>query len=891
MQRILSFRGKHEVDEHLDVRWVMICRRRIVILLVFFFLVSYVNVTMASSSGKTGKSVTGCTCHTGSGMVTPTLSGLPSGDYYTGTTYSLTISGTGSPSGTKGGFDLSSSSGTFSNPGANAKLESGEVTHSNKNSRSWTVDWTSPTAGTGTVTFYLAVNFVNGNGAVSGDGWGTNSWQVSESTSSTNTPPEITGISWVPASPTKETGLEMLYSYFDDDGDSEAVSQTEIMWYRDGLRISSIDGLLTVPNSWIAKDQQWTVEIIPHDGSEPGSTYSFGPVTIGNTMPIARNLEITPSEPADTDSLTLSYNYYDLDGDVEQSTVIRWYLDGVRIEDIDDSDTVSSLMIRSGDEWEARVTPDDGTDYGLIASTGIIIIGSSNTQPTCTIYISPGNPVTDQPLQAIVGWFDADGDNLVGEEIRWLKDGIQISAYNDMEWVPSEATTKNEIWTAQARVYDGLIWSEWADANGITILNTPPVVTSINLLPEGELITTDNLTVVWEQFDLDGDARDGSEIRWWVNGEWLPEYNGMVTIPSIETHRDQHWAVQILPRDGDTLGSGMTTSARVIENANPEMPELALGAGSIGYLGAPMIFPELAAPNSLESMVIFASSSDVDNDPLFFDVKWLRNGFHVPDLDGESSVPAERLEPGQEWQVTVIVNDPWGLSNEASKSIIIINLAPIPAWNTLLESPLAGSIITLDGSDSIDLDGEVTNWNWLIDGMSYVGQSIEVVLGPGTHSVGLTTIDDWGDSASITSDLTLGPAQTIDSLTVNLIGTMVKLSWSGIGNDYRIYHSTSPITSVVDMKPIGSSESGSWSEVAPVATTLYYVVTQIIDGQEVIWISVGENVISVDASVAAEALDNTPTGSIKYLQLPLILLFISMAIGSMTYVIVGRRRT
>jgi hypothetical protein len=93
------------------------------------------------------------------------------------------------------------------------------------------------------------------------------------------------------------------------------------------------------------------------------------------------------------------------------------------------------------------------------------------------------------------------------------------------------------------------------------------------------------------------------------------------------------------------------------------------------------------------------------------------------------------------------------------------------------------------------------------------------------------------------------------------------------------------------MKPIGSSESSSWSEVAPVATTLYYAVTQIIDGQEVIWISVGENVISVDATVVAGALDNTPTGSIIYLQLPLILLFISMAIGSMTYVLVGRRRS
>jgi hypothetical protein len=328
----------------------------------------------------------------------------------------------------------------------------------------------------------------------------------------------------------------------------------------------------------------------------------------------------------------------------------------------------------------------------------------------------------------------------------------------------------------------------------------------------------------------------------------------------------------------------------VIENVNPEMPEIVLGTGSTGYLGAPMIFPELSAPNSLESMVIFASSSDFDNDPLFYDVKWSRNGFHVPDLDGESLVPAERLEPGQEWQVTVIVNDPWGLSNEASMSITIINLAPIPAWNTLLESPLAGSKISLDGSDSIDLDGEVINWIWLVDGVSYIGQSIEVVLGPGTHSVGLTTIDDWGDSASTTSDLTLGSVQMVDSLTVNLIGTKVELSWSGIGDDYRIYHSTSPITSVANMMPIGSSESSSWSEVAPVATTLYYAVTQIIDGQEVIWIS-GENVVIIDATAASGASDNNPTGSILFLQLPLILLFISMAIGSMTYVIVGRRRS
>ena len=123
----------------------------------------------ANSSGKTGSSSSGCGgCHGGANTMTPTLTtDIPSSGYTPGAVYSLTIGGTGGVSGTNGGFNLDSSSGTFSNPGTNAQIVSGEVTHSNSNARTWTVDWTAPSTGTGDVTFLLAVNFANGNGAVS----------------------------------------------------------------------------------------------------------------------------------------------------------------------------------------------------------------------------------------------------------------------------------------------------------------------------------------------------------------------------------------------------------------------------------------------------------------------------------------------------------------------------------------------------------------------------------------------------------------------------------------------------------------------------------------------------------------------------------------------------
>ena len=61
-------------------------------------------------------------------------------------------------------------------------------------------------------------------------------------------------------------------------------------------------------------------------------------------------------------------------------------------------------MIRSGDQWEASVKPNDGDDFGEIVYTGVVVIGSSNNPPVATVYVSPvGNARTDDALQVNVG--------------------------------------------------------------------------------------------------------------------------------------------------------------------------------------------------------------------------------------------------------------------------------------------------------------------------------------------------------------------------------------------------------------------------------------------------------------------------------------------------------
>ena len=867
-------------------------------------LISSSQVAIANSTGKTGQSTAGCTCHGSASSLSPSLSGLPwgAGGYTPGATYSLNWDGGPHISG-DGGFNLDASAGSWSNLGPQVQLQNGELTHSSDSLRSWSADWTAPATGTGNVDFNLAVLYANGNDANTGDDWGTGTWTLGESSSSTNTPPEAQSVIFVPAQPTRATGLAVDYTYYDADGDSE--QGTQIRWKVDGNNVGSLDDQPSVSQTWLAKGQEWTCTVTVKDGTDQGDPVSIGPVRINNTLPIARNLELTPENPIDTDELRLDYEYFDFDGEPQQGTEIRWYLEGARIPELDDEDSVSPLMIRGGDQWEASVKPHDGYEFGQIVYTGVVVIGSSNNPPSATVYVSPvGNARTDDALQVNVGWTDPDGDTVQSTEIRWFRDGSQVSAYNDLTIVLAESTSKGETWTAKARVSDGLLWSDWVESEDLVILNTPPKVTSIEMLPAGTLTTSMNLSVIWEQSDVDGDPEMNSQIRWWVDGEWVREYDGMTEILASETVRDQSWSVQVVPGDGDDLGISLKTTSRQIENGAPGNMQVLLGNGNAGFTGNPseMPSPPTTPANSLESLVVHASATDLDGEPVSFQVTWARNGFTVPDLEDALIVLADRLEPGQTWLVTITASDPWGLSSVAQAEIEIANVPPTALFSISPEPPIAGAFITLDASMSVDLDGQITHYMWDVNGASLTGEMVKVQLGSGSHSVMLTVVDDMGQTGSSVSYITFGEVTTVTGLTATLSGSEVELSWewSREETNFRIYRSTSAFTSighnsngeplVTGLEAVGETSELSWSETAPVASNLHYAVTAEVGGLEVLWLFQMENTATVDASDAPNSVDIEPTGSISSMSLPLMIIMVLVGFASIGITMFGRRR-
>lgn len=111
-----------------------------------------------------------------------TLSGLPSGGWVAGNTYSLTLTILNSTK-VAAGFDLTCTQGTFSNAPAGTQASTtasgGELRHTTPalmsgGSVSFTFDWTAPSASASTlVIFHVAGNAVNNTGNQNGDHWST----------------------------------------------------------------------------------------------------------------------------------------------------------------------------------------------------------------------------------------------------------------------------------------------------------------------------------------------------------------------------------------------------------------------------------------------------------------------------------------------------------------------------------------------------------------------------------------------------------------------------------------------------------------------------------------------------------------------------------------------
>ena len=837
---------------------------RIPVLLVTLLLLSVVPLTEGNSGGKYSQS-SGCTCHSQSGSTAATvsISGHPA-SYTPGSTYTLSISVTGGVSGTDGGFSLEASHGSLSTGptfSVNVNSAGTSATHSitGSNQRSWSVDWTAPSAGTGQATLSVAGLTADGSTNNNGDRWATATYQIPEAGAAPNTAPTASNLILGPNGATTTSTLSLSYTYNDADNDPE--SGTTIDWFRDGVQITNSG--TTVAPSLTAKNQEWYAVVTPSDGMDAGTSVTSNILVIANTIPTVGSPTVQPSSPETDDDLSYSASASDADQDI-LTYETRWLLEGSVISDLDNSQTVPSYATRNGENWSMEVRVDDGEATSSWQAAQTVQIGSvvQNTPPAVsTIDISPLTPTTIDALSVAYVYDDADNDAEVRHEIEWYRDGVLDTVYQGTS-IPSTSTEKGQTWSARVRVSDGNAWSSWAETTTVTIGNTAPQATALEV-SQTSLTTLESASITIAQTDIDGDAMAAPNVVWLKDGVRITALDQSLNLPSEQTSKGEQWTVQVRANDGVDLSENTLIATIAILNSAPFASlELNDDASSLNELNA------------------IISTTDPDEDAVTYSVDWYRNGFLEASLANQTSVPIALLGPGQLWSAEVIAHDGETSSSPVLKTVTVLNIAPTPFITNPTPTIWIGEVLTLDGSDSTDTDGRIVtfSWSWAdTAGGSGTATGATATFTPTTiTTVQLTVEDDSGDQASTTFSFTPVQGPTIQDLDWTLTGQLIDFTWAydGPNASFSIERNGIVLDSVTELNyvdtPLTSGDT-------------VYTIRPIIEGVALQDGASSTVTVQVPATIDTTSSEDGLSGSI----LGIVLLLIG--VGSLSLIFLERR--
>jgi hypothetical protein len=457
-----------------------------------------------------------------------------------------------------------------------------------------------------------------------------------------------------------------------------------------GYRIARTGELPMSPLSW------------PAPGHDAARTGRFGP-----NPPRYRNVVLGPDKPRAGQALKLGYEFYDLDGEPEPQTLVRWFASGQRVPELDQKREVPGAMLKKGQEWRAVLqAPEDfalykdGPAATVTASNAVKVADTAPTAPRVTL--SPERPRVGDALTASVAQpaSDPDGD-AIAYKFKWLRDGEPAG---QGALVPAGSARKGEKWRVLVVANDGELDGPAGEAEAVFV-NTLPTAPEIGLAPVAPNVLQEvAVKVERPATDPDGDALS-ERYAFLVNGRPrpLPATRGLFGRGGAR--KGDTVVVEAWANDGDADGPRARREFKVV-NVPPGMAKVAIA-------------PAQPSTDAALSAGIVEAARDPDGDPVSYRLQWYRDG-QPHGAPGLASVPASETRKGERWAVVVVPEDGEHTGPEARAEVVVRNSPPGRVGLQVSElSPAAGEPVTVSVLEpAADPDGDAVTyeWAWTVDG-------------------------------------------------------------------------------------------------------------------------------------------------------------------------------
>jgi len=190
---------------------------------------------------------------------------------------------------------------------------------------------------------------------------------------------------------------------------------------------------------------------------------------------------------------------------------------------------------------------------------GIFSFRYKDAPSALSVSISPLEPTLSSNLELSYN-FDADTGLDDESIIRWYKNSVFQSQFNNKVTVPSDFLSYGDIWSAYVTPYDGFEYGSKVQSNIVTVSSQPPSSDSLNILPA---FPTDN-DILRAEYSFDGDQiEDQSILRWYVNGSLIKTVVGSRYVRLDVLPGDEVFYT-LVPYDGVSYGTAVSSEKRTI---------------------------------------------------------------------------------------------------------------------------------------------------------------------------------------------------------------------------------------------------------------------------------------------------------------------------------------
>jgi hypothetical protein len=601
-----------------------------------------------------------------------------------------------------------------------------------------------------------------------------------------NTAPTCAAATLLPSGGSTSTVFNCACTDRDDPDPGDPVEDVCTFSDEDGP-LGTPEGPCTLDPSLTTRGQRVTCAYIPGDSFTRGVAALSPSVDILNTSPMPPAVVLSPETADATTLLTCTQVTPGRDDDDDGLTyAIEWLIgDTIVPQAIASSIRAGQLTndgvgARRGDTVRCRMWSDDGTARSSQPGTSppLVLENARPTSGQVLVQTESGRPPTEsETLTCVAIGSDADLDPLT-PVVTWKVDD---------EWVSTVTTPtltglyfdRGDSVTCTLSFSDGLDASPAEAAkNSLVIKNSPPAITSVGLTPQLALRSDTFRCLPSGWSDADGDAPDYA-FSWYevlADGTRVPVEGAQSG--SLDASRFEAGDTIICtatPRNGNELGSPVTSNPAAMKNTPPSLASAALTPAS-AYAGSTLS----CSPQGF---------SDADGHSPVYRYSWTRNGTPVTGALQTLSGPFLK---GDRYRCLVIPGDGFDegatvLSNEVS---ILNSLPTISAARITPENGNTCADFRCEGVDARDPDpNDIVGYatTWFVNGTAISSGLASLQLAPGdTLSCRLSPTDGTvSNGVTLYGEPVASAPITVTNVPPSAIGVTLTPSDAGVGDLLR----------------------------------------------------------------------------------------------------------